>query len=75
MEILRQAETRLFFSMKESEFLDGTDSSEGLCLRCGVSRYGVEPDAEGYKCDSCGSNAVMGIEMALVIGRIRIEEG
>lgn len=61
--------------MEESEFFAGTESSEGICLHCGENRYGVEPDAEGYKCDSCGSNAVMGIEMALVIGRIRIEEG
>lgn len=34
----------------------------GFCLACGERASGVEPDAEGYECESCGEHAVEGIE-------------
>jgi len=34
----------------------------GFCTACGAEAAGVEPDAEGYKCESCGAHAVCGAE-------------
>ena len=39
----------------------------GICLACGEdSLEGVEPDARGYPCESCGANEVMGAEEILL---------
>lgn len=38
----------------------------GICYQCGDVQHGVEPDAEGYNCESCGEPAVGGIELAMV---------
>jgi hypothetical protein len=38
----------------------------GFCIACGADAEGVEPDAEKYKCEACGSHAVYGAE-ALVM--------
>jgi len=43
--------------LRESMF--GTDL-DGVCCSCGNTQYGVEPDAEGYKCEDCGAMAVCG---------------
>ena len=40
--------------------------STGICTECGEMRDGVEPDAQGYECYSCGSQSVSGIEIALL---------
>lgn len=32
----------------------------GFCKSCGAEADGCEPDAENYKCDSCGEFAVDG---------------
>ena len=42
------------------------DDNMGFCLACGDEAYGVEPDAEGYTCESCGAPKVMGAEMLLI---------
>jgi len=34
----------------------------GFCTDCGAEADGVEPDAEGYECESCGAHAVCGAE-------------
>lgn len=34
----------------------------GFCTSCGSEQYGVEPDANGYKCESCGQMSVSGAE-------------
>ncbi len=47
----------------ESEF----DAYEGVCTNCLERQEGVEPDAEGYECESCGNDNVMGAEQALLI--------
>jgi hypothetical protein len=36
--------------------------------------YGVEPDARGYECECCGKHRVYGLEEALLMGVIDIEE-
>ena len=38
----------------------------GVCLECGEEAGGVEPDAENYKCECCGVNAVMGAEQIVL---------
>ena len=45
---------------------DMLDSYGGICLVCGdVTPSGVEPDAEGYRCEECGAPAVCGIGQAV----------
>lgn len=38
------------------------EESIGFCTSCGEERDGCEPDARGYKCDSCGLMKVYGAE-------------
>jgi len=47
----------------------------GICLACGEEHYGVEPDARRYDCESCGKPEVYGLEEAVLMGRVDIEEG
>ncbi len=62
-------------SMSEARFYEGTENYSGLCLECGkIQEDGVEPDAEGYTCPSCGSPSVCGFENALISGNIRLKE-
>ena len=37
----------------------------GFCIYCGEEAYGVEPDARGYDCESCGMPKVYGAEELL----------
>jgi hypothetical protein len=40
----------------------------GICTACNeIAADGVEPDAEGYACDSCGAMAVCGAELFLLM--------
>jgi hypothetical protein len=43
------------------------EGADGACLACGEYAYGVEPDATGYTCESCGAKQVMGAENILII--------
>ncbi len=43
------------------------DTCEGVCHACGNTQYGVEPDAENYKCESCGENRVYGAQQTLLM--------
>jgi hypothetical protein len=57
------------------EYQEHCDSNDGICIHCGQwGCGGVEPDAEGYKCESCGKNGVMGAENALLMGVLDIDE-
>ncbi len=38
----------------------------GFCLACGLEVLGIEPDASGYECESCGEPAVYGCEDLLM---------
>lgn len=41
--------------------------SPGFCLLCGVENGGVEPDARGHACESCGApKSVYGAEELLI---------
>lgn len=39
----------------------------GFCLACGEETEGVEPDAAGYTCQSCGEPEVYGAEQLLLM--------
>jgi len=39
----------------------------GFCVACGASADGVEPDARGYTCESCGEPGVYGAEELLLM--------
>lgn len=38
----------------------------GFCVLCGADAEGVEPDARGYTCESCGEPGVHGAEELLL---------
>jgi hypothetical protein len=42
------------------------NENTGLCVSCGSIQYNVEPDAQNYKCESCGERRVCGIEMVVL---------
>jgi len=48
--------------MAAAERNDGT----GFCIECGAEADGIEPDARGYECESCGAHAVCGAEEILL---------
>ena len=60
------------FTISEPELWE--DSFEGICLNCGNRQHGVEPDAENYSCESCGSKSVYGLEQAVICGFVGITE-
>jgi hypothetical protein len=43
------------------------DDSLGFCRACGAEAFGVEPDARGYECESCGAMKVYGAEELLMM--------
>ena len=43
------------------------DDNMGFCLACGEEAFGVEPDARGYECESCGEHQVYGAEELLIM--------
>jgi predicted RNA-binding Zn-ribbon protein involved in translation (DUF1610 family) len=43
-----------------------TLDNPGFCLACGAEAEGVEPDAIGYECESCGEEEVIGAEELLL---------
>lgn len=61
-------------SVTEERILDGCRKSlfgmedDGICIACGEDAMHVEPDAEKYKCESCGEPAVYGCEQMLLMG-------
>ena len=42
-----------------------SDEQIGFCTECGDETGPVEPDARGYRCDSCGEYSVYGAEELL----------
>lgn len=56
--------------ISQSRIIRAIESGEsiGFCKECGHSQDGCEPDARGYKCESCGAMAVYGAEEMLVAG-------
>lgn len=56
-------EERIEQGARESMF--GEDMC-GVCIACGEEAYGVEPDAEEYRCEACGQMKVYGWEQVLL---------
>jgi predicted RNA-binding Zn-ribbon protein involved in translation (DUF1610 family) len=54
---------RILEAMERSH---STLDSPGFCTACGLEADGVEPDAQRYKCESCGELAVYGAEELLL---------
>ena len=50
---------RLEAALKESLF---EETNMGIRIECGEDQFGVEPDAEKYLCESCGTYTVYGVE-------------
>lgn len=62
-------------NVTKDEFAGHLESGDGLCLKCGKwSKGGVEPDAKGYECESCGAEAVSGCMRVLILNRIKFVE-
>ena len=57
--------------MQLEEYKEHCADYDGICTECGAIRWGdTEPDAEGYHCDSCGGDTVVGFELAFMCGNI-----
>jgi hypothetical protein len=61
-----------YIDMSDDEYINHRMDDAGLCVECGAIVDGVEPDARGYECPECRARAVMGIEEALLCGRVKI---
>lgn len=66
--------TRYMQYMTSEEYIVHSGDNGGFCVACGEEAYGVEPDARGYECESCGEPKVYGSEELMMMGFIRIEE-
>jgi Zn finger protein HypA/HybF involved in hydrogenase expression len=51
-----------------TEIQEAAESNDGFCLACGNVQSGVEPDARGYACESCGALKVYGAEELALMG-------
>jgi len=60
-------------SMTQEDFMEGQDDCMGICLCCGETQYGCEPDAREYECESCEEESVFGYEQALIEGMLSFE--
>jgi tRNA(Ile2) C34 agmatinyltransferase TiaS len=40
-------------------------SNKGFCIKCGKESNSCEPDAEEYKCERCGRQAVYAAEVLI----------
>lgn len=58
------------------QFNEAVDGYSGYCTYCGkiTTSSGVEPDAQGYHCEECGNDKVIGMEQALLYEHIQITE-
>ena len=57
------------FSMARIE--EANENMEGLCLACGASKSGCEPDARRYRCEGCGMDTVFGAEEVALMGLVK----
>lgn len=59
----------------EKQYFELLNEYGGVCCACGaVATDGCEPDGEGYPCETCEANAVMGMETALLTDVLVIQE-
>jgi hypothetical protein len=60
--------------MSEAEYAEFDESNLGVCLNCGATRDGCEPDAREYSCEACDANAVYGAQELMMMGKIELAE-
>lgn len=62
-------------TITESVYIEACGDCAGYCTACDDITVdgGVEPDAEGYKCPACDGMTVMGIEQALLVGKLGLD--
>ena len=66
---------RKHMAKREFTAAEVMEHSMGVCLACwSVVSGGVEPDAKEYECETCGEHKVYGLEEALLMGKILVEE-
>lgn len=53
------SQARIMRAVQSGEYI-------GFCTSCGSDQSGVEPEANGYKCESCGQMTVSGAENLLL---------
>lgn len=56
----------------EAQLMGFTLDDAGHCIKCGSEAYGVEPDAEWYRCENCGTDAVFGLQTLLFMDLVDI---
>ncbi len=61
--------------MDEATYAEESEENMGYCVKCHQSQSQVEPDAEIYKCESCGEPAVYGLQQLMLYQWIDLEDG
>ena len=56
--------------LRSKKFDDADDEMFGFCLACREIRECTEPDAENYRCEVCGEDAVYGPHWILIAGLV-----
>ncbi len=61
-------------SFSANQLREAAESLEciGFCRACGEEAFGVEPDACGYQCESCGAHEVFGAEELILMGHFSV---
>lgn len=59
--------------LSEEEFHEMDEDLMGVCLACGETQGGCEPDARKYICESCGDDEVYGVQELLMMNRLSLE--
>lgn len=69
LETLRESVTEILEELDNFSDLELMEemSGVGYCAACGESQDSVEPDAQGYECNSCGEPKVVGFELAVLL--------
>lgn len=63
------------YRIDEETYMSHVENYDGVCKACGeTTAGGVEPDATGYECFSCGALKVVGMEEALLEGFVEITD-
>lgn len=71
MKILKDESTgRTTVLLSEAEYAALLDEDTGVCIECGETSEGTEPDARRYRCPRCGLHTVYGLEYLAIAGRI-----
>lgn len=61
--------------MTTERFQECQDDNSGYCTSCdAITSSDVEPDAEGYHCEECQNETVMGVENALILEHIEVTD-